>query len=232
MARSDQRQWCPPAPPIALLELGTVWPGEILYNVHHWNSISPTFKVACYPHQNRFDPMPSPWHETKALYACTTLDAALHETVMRWRQMLDGPYIVDTFSQLATRRVTMLSPRRPLKVVEASGLAVKRIDAVLGDMARAFGRLPTQRAEGIFGCSDCEFTTSQAWGAWLRSQSPEADGFRWSSLHRRSAMCVVLFGDRCSDDVQAVAPAHKVAHRDMLKAVDRLLGSVGWARHE
>lgn len=139
------------------------------------------------------------------------------------------PLIVDTAVELAPRAVVHFAPSRPLLLIDATGFGLAPLQDVINTMAA--GSVPSSVDE-IFNCSDAEYGTTQAWGAWLRRQEPQADGIQWTSRQNNRGQCVVLFEDRCGGALQVSGPSTPLMHPSSEEAatVDRLLSQLGWSR--
>jgi hypothetical protein len=72
----------------------------------------------------------------------------------------------------------------------------------------------------------------QAWGAWFRSQSPDADGIQWVSRQFNRGQCIVLFNDRCGSDLEQVGDSVDLLAPGRMEeqTLDRLLAQIGWTR--
>jgi hypothetical protein len=141
---------------------------------------------------NRFDPLPTPWDTTRVLYAATSPEAAIAETLLRWHDDVGaGAHVELERSRFEDRYLTEVRVTRELNVIDLTGFGIAPVQATL-DADRG-----GHRAEDIFQCSSASYETTQAWGSWFRDQKPQADGLRWMSRQFNSAAAVVLFEDRC-----------------------------------
>jgi hypothetical protein len=186
---------------------------------------------------NRFDPLPAPWAQTQVLYAGTSLETAIAETLLRWQgQIVPGERLtVSESALLKPRRVVRFVPMRPLTVIDATGLGLSRIeDAVARVVAGAkhAARTPGPKsiADDIFQCGPDEYALTQRWGAWFRSQCPDADGFVWVSRQFNVGRCLVLFDDRCRSALAVASdPLELYAEGSVERLiVDQMLGKMRW----
>jgi Fic family protein len=79
-----KRAACPPPPPVgqpATLHFHTLKSDETLYRVYR-GAEPAQFSITST--NNRFDPLPAPWNATKVLYAGSSKEVAISETVLRW----------------------------------------------------------------------------------------------------------------------------------------------------
>jgi hypothetical protein len=187
---------------------------------------------------NRFDPLPAPWATTNVLYSGTSLEAAIAETLLRWKgQLVPGERIIlSEAADLQTRRVARFVPNRELTVIDATALGLARIEEVvtavvnLPEHSPAWSRRSKPIADDIFQCGADEYTLTQQWGAWFRSQHPRADGIIWVSRQFNAGRCIALFDDRCGEDLElASAPVDLYAPGSReRKTVDRMLAQLRW----
>ena len=132
----------------------------------------------------RFSPLRRPdGTVVPTLYAGTTLDVALMETVLRdvpnpsigFIQTLPAP-------SAEPRRVTELMLDRPLHMVDFSSIGLRRLGLA--------------RAE-VIDCESANYGDTQALGAWVYAHTASAvHGIVWTSKQDDSAQAALLFGDR------------------------------------
>lgn len=240
MAATTDRDRCPPAPPQDItVELQTepLAPGPDDLVRLHWRG-NPALGFSIAKRGNRFDPLGSPWESTRVLYAGTTLEVAIAETILRWHGQVKGPVELSNQTQLRDRQVARFRPSRQLTVINATGLGLNPIQravdqtVALPPHASAWASGPAPLADDIFQCPASEYATTQAWGAWFRSQCPDADAIQWVSRQFNLGRSLVLFEDRCGREL--IPTGHSV---DLLapgrieeQTLDRLLAQIGWTR--
>jgi len=187
------------------------------------------FWISTSPTGNRFDPMVAPLASTEVLYGGSILETAIAETLLRWHGDVE-PGEAISFSEkghFVPRRVVTFRAKRKLKVIDATGAGMRRIQEVIAAMPP---QNPPAVAEGIFDCHVDEYPQTHQWATWFRTQLPEADGLRWSSRQFNRGQCMVLFKDRCADQLEAVgkpAPLMKARSRSR-KLVKQMLGEFGF----
>lgn len=213
---------CPPAPPAsAHADLLTVplAPDTALYRIFRGPEPARFSRTRS---ANRFDPLPDPWQDTQVLYAGSTPEVAISETVLRWHDgfVAGAPLILDR-AKIQGRCLIQLRPRSALSVIDLTGFALARIAPFTAPAA------PDQ----LFLANRAHYAATQAWGAWLRSQQPHAAGFRWISRQHNTSICYVFFDD--------VVPANTFEPVNAADALDdphcrayelllRCLDTLGW----
>jgi len=190
------------------------------------------------PKGNRFDPLASPWESTNVLYVATRLEAAIGEAIFRWHGQitLGDRVILSEATILEPRTVVRIKPKRTLTLIDATGLGLGRIDQVVSAVAQlpsniaALADAPKPLADDIFQCSAAEYVSTQKWGAWFRSQSPDADGIMWVSRQFNVGSCIVLFEDRCGSDLELLgSPTPLYAPGSAERAlVNKMVGQLRW----
>jgi hypothetical protein len=183
-----RRAACPPPPPVgqsATLHFHTLTPDETLYRIYR-GADPAQFRVTSA--NNRFDPLPAPWNATTVLYAGSSREVAISETVLRWHDRVEGgAKIILARSQIAGRQLVGLRSNRPLRLIDFTGFGMKPVAELVSD----------GRAEDIFLSDASQYSLTQQWGAWFRSKYPYAAGFRWMSRQHNSSYCYVFFEDTC-----------------------------------
>lgn len=187
---------------------------------------------------NRFDPLPYPWESTRVLYVGTSLETAVAEALLRWQgQITPGEsLLLSESAQLRPRRVAHIVPKRTLTVIDATGLGLAPIEKAIKtalehpEYAARWSACSMPIADDIFQCGADEYSLTQAWGAWFRSQCPDADGLTWVSRQFNVGRCVVLFEDRCGGQLElAEKPRPLYAPGSPERnVVDRMLAQLNW----
>jgi hypothetical protein len=189
----------------------------------------------------RFDPLPKPWETTKVLYGGTSLETAIAEVLCRWHGdlKLGARIILSERDQLAPRRVARFDSKRQLTVIDATGLGRAAIEDVISRVIRQpkhtaiWSAAPTPIADDIFQCGADEYSLTQQWGAWFRSQCPDADGIQWVSRQFNVGSCLALFEDRCGGQLQLTelpVPLYAAGSEERA-VVDRMVGLLKWGIH-
>jgi hypothetical protein len=181
------RAACPP-PPVgksATLHSHTLNPHETLYRVYRGTDPAVFRRSST---NNRFDPLPAPWDTTEVLYAGSSREVAISETVLRWHDRTDpSARVILARSQIAGRQLIGLKWDRPLQILDFTGFGLKPLSELISD----------GRAEDIFLSDASQYGRTQQWGAWFRSTYPDAAGFRWMSRQHNSSACYVFLKDAC-----------------------------------
>lgn len=170
------------------------------------------------------------------LYAGASLPVAVAETVLRWHAQVEpGERMsLSESAHLRDRRVARFQTTRPLQLIEASGLAMAKVEEVVSEVVRLpenaeWKEPPRPIAEDIFHCDASEYVTTQRWGSWFRSQHPTADGLTWMSRQLNVGRCVVLFGDRCDKELALVGKPVALYEdgSEERRTVDKMVGQLG-----
>lgn len=242
MAVTIERRRCPPAPPEEIataLNVESIDTNPDLLVRLHWRAASPLgFRISA--RKNRFDPLDRPFETTRVLYGGTTLEVAIAETVLRWHdQVAPGARIeLSNDAQLRDRQVTYFLAKRPLTLIDATGVGLSDIQlAVDQTIARPehqaeWSARPRPRAEDIFLCSSNDYPVTRAWGAWFRRQRPEADGLQWVPRQFNRGVAFVLFEDRCGGVLGQYGASEDLLEPGSMqeKALDKLLRGLKWTR--
>jgi hypothetical protein len=162
-AVTTDRGRCPPAPPASItgrLLTDDLDPNPDALVRLHWRGKAPLgFSIA--RRGNRFDPLGTPYENCKVLYSGTTLEVAIAETVLRWHGQLSAGEEVEisTDEKLRDRQVARFRAARPLKVIDATGLGLDRIQAAvnatvsLPSHVAGWASRPPPLADDIFQCA-------------------------------------------------------------------------------
>jgi hypothetical protein len=220
-----RRAACPPPPPVgqpATLHFHTLTPDDTLYRIYR-GADPAQFRITS--GINRFDPLPLPWDNTKVLYAGSTKEVAISETILRWHDRVGASAkIILARSQLAGRQLVGLRGNRPLQLLDFTGFGMKPLAELVGDA----------RPEDIFLSDASQYGITQQWGAWFRTMYPDAAGLRWMSRQHNSSSCYVLFEDACGGlELEATEAAESlepgtVAFRLLEQSVEALNWEVQW----
>jgi RES domain len=128
-----KRSACPPPPSpghSATLHFHTLTPDETLYRVYR-GADSAQFRITT--GDNRFDPLPSPWNATQVLYAGSTREVAISETVLRWHDRVgDAAKIILARSQIAGRQLVGIRWDHPVRLLDFTGFGMKPLAQLVG----------------------------------------------------------------------------------------------------
>lgn len=232
---------CPPAPPPPDLRIRLHildWPAGLhLTRLHLADKGALEFGVR-QKGANRFDPLGDPWSSTAVLYAGTSLEVAIAETLLRWHGQIryEDPVILSN-AQLRVRKVASFVPRVGLRLIDGSGLGLAMLELAVArvmEEPQYSSRLATTRvpiADDIFQCGAEDYWHTQRWGAWMRAQCPNADGITWISRQFNRAGCLVLFADRCMNELYEDGESQPLLDGGKNEEVlDKLLAKLGWGR--
>jgi len=115
------------------------------------------------------------------LYAGTTLDCALMETVFHDVPYAAGPKMLAKTKHVAGRSHSSLRLRVDLTLVDLSSICLHRLG-----ISRS----------GLIDTDASCYDESRDWALALHEQFPAAQGLKWTSRQDDTAMALVLFGDR------------------------------------
>lgn len=203
----------------------------------HWGGQDP-LSFGATTSENRFHPLPPPWDSTRVLYAGDSLEIGIAEAVLRWHgQIVPGEHItLSEAGQLQDRRVSHLRTTRTLNLIDATGLGLARIEAVVADIMQRpenAGLVTTGAkflGDDIFQCGEDEYALTRGWCAWFRTQCPDADGLMWVSRQFNTGRCLALFSDRCQTDLVRVGSSVPLYAKGTTERAiaDRMIGELGW----
>ena len=192
-------------PPAEQLDAAIVsWgKGQQLHRVHDaiylGNGFNPSRRGTA-----RFSPLrDSDGKITPTLYAGTTLDCALMETIFH-----DVPF-VSGFKPLSIRKMagkvhTVFTPNFDLKLIDLSTIALRR--------------LGVDRAH-LIDTTKWHYPETRKWAERFYAQHGEVQGLRWTSRQDDSAQAVMLFGTRVkSADLVIARPSTPLLTGDLTSA--------------
>ena len=171
----------PEPPPASNLDPATTtWSvGRRLYRVHDAASAD-AFNPG--HGRGRFHPLRDRRGKSiPTLYAADEIDGALSETVFRG---VRGPGGRIHRADLEPLRLSRLVLEADLRLVDLTGLALRRLGLTRGQLLEAPERLWRKTAR---------------WGEVLHEARPSAHGLVWISRQCDTARAVVLFGDRVDE---------------------------------
>jgi hypothetical protein len=203
----------------------------------HWDGQDP-LSFGTPAAANRFHPLPPPWDTTRVFYAGNSLEIGIAEAVPRWHGQIEpGESItLSEAGDLRERRVARVKTTRTLTLIDATGLGLARIEAVVCDvmkrpehaaLAASGGKF---LADDIFQCGEDEYALTREWGAWFRTQCPDADGLVWVSRQFNMGRCLALFDDRCGTELELIGTPTPLYVKGSAERViaDRMIGELGW----
>ena len=163
------------------------WPaGQILFRVHP-ATFSPTGFNPSTHGNARFSPISN--HSgmiVPTLYAGSTLDCALMETVFHDVPFVPGLKTLSKATHVAGRVYSTLLPTRELILLDLTAIALRK--------------LGTPRSE-LIDTPASHYPATRQWAVALHRQNPEAEGLIWTSRQDDASLAVMLFGDRIQGSV-------------------------------
>ena len=115
------------------------------------------------------------------LYAGTTLDCALMETVFHDVPYAAVPKMLSKAKHVAGRSHSSLKFRVDLTLVDLSTICLRRLGISRSQLIDTDGS---------------HYDESREWALALHEQYPGAQGLKWTSRQDDTALALVLFGDR------------------------------------
>jgi hypothetical protein len=115
------------------------------------------------------------------IYAGTTLDCALMETVFHDVPFAPGPKIWSKASHVAGKVYSQLTLSRDLALIDLSAIALHKLGISRKDLIE---------------CDCSQYPETRAWALALHDQHPDAEGLTWTSRQADPERAVVLFEDR------------------------------------
>ena len=177
--------------PIGKLD-ATVMPwgkGETVYRVHPAAYSSAQFNPSSAGNA-RFSPLVNPAGAViPTLYAGTTLDCALMESVFHDVPFVAGPKNWSKATHVAGKVYSQLTLSRNLALIDLSAVPLRRLGISRKDLIE---------------CDGSQYPETRAWALALHDQNPYAEGLTWTSRQADPARALVLFEDRLTG--AALAP--------------------------
>lgn len=169
--------------------------GTILHRIHPQAHAGDRFNP-CRGKPGRFSPLRTPAGLCiPSLYAATSLDAAVYETILQDIDFAD-PFAFVPREVLDQRAHSRLSTERALRLapLHRPELAARRLDH-----AALFEPLASAHA------------ACRALGAALHGEHADLDGLLWTSVRDDAASAILLFGDRVGEGDLACLETRRAA---------------------
>jgi RES domain len=115
------------------------------------------------------------------IYAGTTLDCALMETVFHDLPFAAGPKMWSKTSHVAGKVYSQLTLSRDLALIDLSVIALHKLGIPRKDLIE---------------CDGSQYAETRAWALALHDQHPDAEGLIWTSRRADPEQAIVLFEDR------------------------------------
>jgi hypothetical protein len=143
------------------------------------------------------------------LYGSDSLKGALAETVFH-NIPIRGPKRRLLRSSLKTKLVSVIAPRRDLRLVQIHGYGLRRLELLRSD---------------LIDSDASQYGRTAAWAQALHASSADVQGLVWVSRQHDTSLALVLFGDRVAREdlkvMEAPLPlANGVGFRKLRRAAD------------
>lgn len=213
---------CPRPTPSRLAKLprelpaAVLRPGTVLWRVHDAHVrcdafLEPDSDPEDPRHGGRFDPLPGA--PTGVLYAASSADAALGETLVHVDPR--GVARPDGLAEAHERALSRLRVVRPLRVVRFCGLDLHRFPL---------------RNRHLTECGKADYPGTRAWAAAFRRLAPRTQGIAWVSRQDNTACSYVFWEDRVRPgDLEPVGRALSLGSRAGRARVREVLERTGVA---
>lgn len=166
------------------LTLVTVPAGTILHRFHH-SAFAPTLFNPTGTGNARFSPIKDEAGQViPTLYAGTSFDCAAMETVFHDVPYTPG-YKLYAKAKLQGHLHSVIQTGKPLNLVDLTTKSLRRLGIARADL------IDTERDHYSF---------TRGWAEAIHAFAPHAQGLRWVSRQDDTAVAVILFGDRVTDD--------------------------------
>lgn len=116
------------------------------------------------------------------LYAGTTLDCALMETVFHDVPFAAGPKLHSKAKHVLRRSRSTLRLSSNLSLIDLSTISLHKLGITRSELIDTDASL---------------YPETQSWAATLYQQNPTAQGLKWTSRQDDTATALILFGKRC-----------------------------------
>lgn len=123
------------------------------------------------------------------IYAGTTLDCALMETVFHDVPFAAGPKVWSKASHVAGKVYSKLTLSRDLALIDLSAVPLHKLG------------IPRKE---LIECDGSQYPETRAWAMALHNQYPDAEGLLWTSRQADPARALVLFEDRLKGAAMSV----------------------------
>lgn len=164
--------------------------GQQLYRVHpdryDANQFNPTTKGDA-----RFSPLIGPDSRViPTLYAGSTLDCALMETVFHDVPFVSGPKLHSKSKHVAGKIASVLRVSRNLRLVDLTSVALRKLGVAPESLTRT---------------DASAYSETRAWALAIYQEHPKVDGLLWTSRQDDTALAVLLFGSRVEPETLNVS---------------------------
>jgi hypothetical protein len=154
---------------------------QIVYRVHRDEYAPDVFNLS-HAGSARFSPLVVAGKVIPTLYAGTTLDCALMETVFHDVPFAAGPKLLSKAKHVVGRSRSTLRLSSNLSLVDLSTISLHKLGITRSELIDTDASL---------------YPETCSWAAALYQQNPTAQGLKWTSRQDDTATALILFGDRC-----------------------------------
>jgi hypothetical protein len=163
--------------------------GETLFRVHPEIYGSAQFNPSA-AGDARFSPLlDAAGTVIPTIYAGTTLDCALMETVFHDVPFVAGPKMLSKTTHIAGKVYSQFTLSRNLELIDLSAIPLRKLGISRKDLIE---------------CDGTQYPQTRAWAVALHEQFPNAEGLTWTSRQADPARALILFGDRVANSVFGV----------------------------
>ena len=129
----------------------------------------------------RFSPLNVSGKVVPTLYAGSTLDVALMETVWHDAPVPSNGFHLVLHASMETRRVGSLKPSAALRLIDLTTVGLRRLGLTRSD---------------VIDSSPLNYSITRQFARWLYENKPDAQGICWISQQSDEGRAVVLFEPR------------------------------------
>jgi RES domain len=166
----------------------------------------------------RFSPLEHAGAIIPAMYAATSVQAALMETVLHDAPIPSAGFILTLEPAKDPRRVVRLLPSMPLKLADLSTVGLRRLGLSRSD---------------VIDSDKTHYPDTQALAQWIYAACPDVQGMAWTSRQDDAAQAIVLFETRLRLTGCTLTPFEPATdffggphHAALIELVDRLGASL------
>jgi RES domain len=160
--------------------------GETVYRVHPDAYGSVEFNPSSAGNARFSPPVNAAGGVIPTLYAGTTLDCALMETVFHDVPFVSGPKMWSKATHVAGKVWSQLTLTRDLALIDLSAVPLHKLGISRKDLIE---------------CDGSQYPETRAWALALHDQYPSAEGLTWTSRQADPARALVLFEDHLTGAV-------------------------------
>jgi hypothetical protein len=192
-----------PPEPLSCINRKRFSPGTEFHRIHHLDFESNSFNP-CRGRPSRFAPLLSAGACIPTMYAATSFEAAVHETIFHELQH-DAARKVIAFGQIEKLDYAVIQLRRELVVA-----SLFEADLNAWSLTRKL----------LIDTMAADYPETAKWAVAIHDAFADIDGLVWTSKRCDPDLSLVLFGDRvASGDIAAASRARIVQSNDLISQV-------------